>query len=115
MTAPPGATPGILPGGTTTGRQALTGSQMELMLRAAHHALAAADVVIGPSKVARIVRRFGVAVSRRGQTFHEFLTNEANLTPSQQRRVFANPDLARCIAYLDPTGETAVNNVMRGH
>ncbi|ORX08074.1 hypothetical protein AWC30_03965 [Mycolicibacillus trivialis] len=84
------------------------------MVTAAHKALADADVEIGPSKVARIVRRFGRAADQHGMTFHEFLTNEANLTPAQRRSVVGHPELARVIAYADPTGETAVNRVMRG-
>jgi hypothetical protein len=34
------------------------------------------------------------------------------LTAQQRRQALANPDIARVIAYTDPTGETAVNNVM---
>lgn len=111
--SPPGLLAQPLPGGTTTGRQALTASQLELMTRAAHKALVDCDVVIGPSKVSRLVRKFAKAVSRQGLTFHEFLTNEAHLSPSQQRRIVSHPEWAWVIAYADPTGETAVNNVLR--
>lgn len=48
--SPPGLLAVPAPGGTTTGRQALTASQLELMTRAAHKALVDCDVVIGPSK-----------------------------------------------------------------
>lgn len=46
--SPPGLLAVPAPGGTTTGRQALTASQLELMTRAAHKALVDCDVVIGP-------------------------------------------------------------------
>lgn len=111
--SPPGPLAAPLPGGTTTGRQALTASQLELMTRAAHKALVDCDVVIGPSKVSRLVRKFAKAVSRQGLTFHEFLTNEAHLSPVQQRRIVGHPEWARVIAYSDPTGEAAVSNVLR--
>lgn len=65
------------------------------------------------SKVARLIAKFDRIAARHGRTFHEFLSAEANLTGPQRRRVFGNPDLARCIAYLDRTGEAAVNHVMR--
>jgi hypothetical protein len=100
------------PGGTTTGRQALTGTQLEAMTRAAHTALNDCGVIVGPSRVARIIRRFAKAISRHGYTFHEFLTNEAALTAEQQHRILGHPEWARCIAYADPTGEHAVNRVM---
>lgn len=114
MTAPPGITPAPAPGGTTTGRYALTGNQLEAMTRAAHAALVECDVVVGPSKVARLVRRFSSAIAKTGVTFHEFLSGEVRLTSEQRHRLLRNPDWSRAIAYCDPTGETAVNNVMRG-
>ena len=100
------------PGGTTTGRPALTGTQLEAMTRAAHTALSECGVIVGPAKVARIIRRFGKAISAHGYTVHEFLTNEAALTAEQQHRILGHPEWARCIAYADPTGEHAVNRVM---
>lgn len=114
MSAPPGITANPeIPGGTTEGRQALTGSQINLMITVAHKVMAESGVVIGPSKVSRIVRRFGQSIARHRMTFHEFLCNEANLTPAQRRTIVGHPEWQRVIAYLDPTGETAVNNVMR--
>ena len=111
--SPPTAVATNQPGGTTTGRTALTGKHLELMVRAAHTALRECEVVISPSKVNRLVRRFAKAIGRQGMTFHEFLSDEANLSPRQRVQLVANPDLARAIAYLDPVGETAVNRVKR--
>jgi hypothetical protein len=102
------APPLNVPGGTTT-RNALTGQQIEMVTRAAHKALAERGEQIGPSKIARVIRRFGHALNRSRMTFHEFLCNEAN----RPRLLLQDPELVRVIAYLDPTGETAVNNVLR--
>ncbi len=107
---PPGLTATPRAGGTTTRDNALTGSQIQLVLRAAHAALAASGIDVGPSKVTKVVRRFSHALKRSGLTFHEFLTDQAN----HRRLILIDPELARVIAYADPTGETAVRNVIRG-
>jgi hypothetical protein len=52
-------------------------------------------------------------VESNGLAFEEFLANSVQLTAEQRRRALANPDIARVIAYADPTGEAAVNNVLR--
>lgn len=96
-------------GGTPTGRNALTESQLNLVISAAHTALTGCDEEISPSRVAKVVRRFGVALKRSRLTFHEFLSDSAN----QIRYVGGDPELTRVIAYLDRTGENAVNRVMR--
>jgi hypothetical protein len=50
---------------------------------------------------------------RNGWTFFEFLANAVQLSAEQRRQALCDPDTARVISYLDPTGETAVNNVRR--
>lgn len=96
------------PGGTTTGRSALTGSELNLVTKAAYAAMAAmGDDVVSPAKVNKIVRRFAKALARARMTFHEFISDEAN------RDRIGDPELSRVIAYLDPVGEAAVNRVMR--
>jgi hypothetical protein len=45
--------------------------------------------------------------------FEAFLVNSMQLTAQQRRQALANADIARVVAYADPTGETAVNNVLR--
>jgi hypothetical protein len=35
------------------------------------------------------------------------------MSEAQKRAAMSNPDIARAISYCDPTGETAVNNVLR--
>lgn len=98
------------PGGTTTGRTALTGHQLGVVLRAAHQALAdGGSAVVTPSKVSRSARRFGHLLHRAQLTFDEFVS----LSPQRQRAALDDPELLRLVAYLDPTGETAVDNVKK--
>ena len=69
---------------------------------------------MSPSKVSRLVREFKHRVEKNGFPFEAFLVNTVQLTEQQRRQVAANPDVARAISYADPTGETAVSNVIRG-
>ena len=71
-------------------------------------------MTIAPRRVNRMVRQFQARVERNGWKFFEFFTNALRLTAEQRRAALAGPDVARAIAYADPTGETAVNNVIRG-
>lgn len=98
------------PGGSTPTR---AGSPIEAAIRAAHTALLDSGVPITPRKVNRIVRRFASRAKRDGWTFHQYLSDAAELTPDQRRNLLAHPDWEVTIAYFDPTGETAVANVMR--
>lgn len=68
---------------------------------------------MSPSKVNRLVREFKHRVEKNGFPFEAFLANSALITDQQLRAVLANPDFARVISYSDPTGEHAVNNVVR--
>ncbi len=81
------------PGGTTSP------GNHELAVRAAHKALLDCEVEISISKVNRIIRGFEKRAQREGVTFHEFLSGAANLTAGQRRRIAADPDLQRVIAY----------------
>ncbi len=65
------------------------------------------------SKVARLVRQFQQRVEANGLPFDEFLCNAVVMDAEQRRRVLADPEIARVTKHSDPTGETAVNNVMR--
>lgn len=109
--SPPGLTATLQPTGGSTPTRA--GSHIEMAIRAAHKALIDSGVVISPRKVNRIVRSFANRARRSGVTFHEYLSEAANLTDAQRRNLAANPDYASSLAYLDRTGETAVNRVMR--
>jgi len=97
-----------------TGRQATTGGSPSPgeMVNHAHKLLANCGVSMSPSKVSRLVREFKHRVEQNGFPFEAFLVNTVQLTADQRRRLAANPDIAKAISYADPTGETAVNNVV---
>jgi hypothetical protein len=102
--APPGLTATRTTGGDTSA---------ETLIKHAHKLLCACGIQMSPSKVSRLVREYRHRVERNGFPFEAFLVNSVQLTAQQRRQPLANPDIARVIAYADPTGETAVNNVMR--
>lgn len=83
------------------------------MIRAAHRAFADAGITVSPSRISRMVRRCLGRVQRDNVTFRDALADAADMSSAQRRRVFANPDLARCIAYADPTGEDATEAARR--
>lgn len=70
-------------------------------------------VEMSPSRVSRLVRQFKHRVETNGFGFDSFLLNAVQLTADQRRKALAHPDIARVISYSDPTGEAAVNNVLR--
>lgn len=74
--------------------------------------LANCGVTMGQSKLSRLVRTFKARVEGNGWQFFDFLTNAVQLDDERRREAMANPDIQRVIAYADPTGETAVANVM---
>lgn len=88
-------------------------SQTEVLIQRAHLILDACGYPMGPNKVVRLVRQFRHRVEDNGYAFFDFLANAMRLSDEQRRRALADPEIARVIAYADPTGETAVNHVMR--
>ena len=65
------------------------------------------------AKVMRLVSRYQHQVERSGWVFWDFFANAMLLTKDQRSRMVSDPEVARVISYLDPTGEDAVANVMR--
>lgn len=93
------------PGGST---------RTETLIRVAHAILEHAGYEgIGPRKVHRLVRQYQDRVAPNGWSFLDYLANAVQMDAERRRGLFADPALARVIAYADPTGETAVKNVMR--
>ena len=104
--------PGLLAaprsGGTTSP------SKSEL-IGAARVILDNCGVQFSQNKIVRLVLQFLDRAPRaNGHAFFLYLTNAVQMSAEQQQSALLNPDIARAIAYADPTGETAVNNVMRG-
>ncbi len=86
----------------------------EKLIRAAHLILDNCGISLPPSKVSRVVRDYQRNVAPNGYPFFSFLATAVQLSDEQRRAALLNPDIARAISYADPTGEYAVNNVMRG-
>ena len=106
---PPGGAPAYAaPAGSWDG-----GPERDRLMAAAHVVLDNCGLALSPSKVRRLVQTFERRVERNGFSFLDFLANAVQLTAEQRRRAVADPDVCRAIAYADPTGETAVRNVMK--
>jgi hypothetical protein len=68
---------------------------------------------MSPTKVQRLVATFERRVQNNGFSFFEFIANSVAMSAGQRRAALLNPDIAMAISYTDPTGESAVKNVMR--
>jgi hypothetical protein len=69
---------------------------------------------LSENRIVRLVLRFKSKAPQGGKhLFFQFLCSAVDLNNSQKRAALAHPDIARVIGYADPTGEQAVNNVMR--
>jgi len=88
-------------------------TRTEALIKAAHLVLDNCGLSLTPAKVSRLVRDYERHVHANGFSFFVYLANSVQLTEDQRRRAMTNPDIARAISYADPTGESAVNNVMR--
>lgn len=109
MSAPPGVMPVSAFGGTTSP------SKTELM-KAARLILDNCGIPFSQNKIVRLVCRFiERAPNGSGHAFFLYLTNAVQMSEQQKRIALTNPDIAQVIAYADPTGETAVRNVMRAN
>ena len=97
-------------GGTTS---AEAEGQTERYIRAAHAILDGCGYHMGSSKVRRLVHRFEATVARNGWALFDFLANAVLMDAEARRQALLDPDVSRAISYADPTGETAVANVMR--
>ena len=73
-------------------------------------------IEFGNRKLFRLVHDFSDrAPNASGYVFFNYLTAAVQISEAQKRTALSNPDLARVIAYSDPTGETAVNRAMKGN
>jgi len=94
-------------GGTTSPLQ-------NRMVNAARAIFDSCGLGFSENKISRIVRRFiAWSPTAGGDAFFAYLANEVQMSESQKRTALANPDIAQAISYADPTGETAVGNIMR--
>ena len=84
----------------------------ETLTRDAHRLLASCGVERAASWVKRTVRDYLSSIGT-GYPFGAYLLNRVELNSEQRRVVLANSELASFLNYADPTGETAVRNVMK--
>lgn len=93
--------------GTWNHEQVASTETVESLIRHAHTQLEAAGATVSPSKVSRLVRayvvRHGVDSGRR--MVNRFIDSAAS------DYEFG----AWCLSYADPTGDTAVRNLMAGN
>ncbi len=95
------------------GNAELTGEsrpQVAELIRDARTILDRAGINWSPSRVSRIVRAY-LHQQGNGDAFDDYLAT--HVASEMQRRVVAD-ELSRVTAYVDPTGERAVNHVLRG-
>lgn len=90
-----------------------SGKERDTLLKVAHTVLGNCGIEMRPAKVRRLVQTFQHRVERNGFAFFDFLANSVALSAEERRRALADPDLQRVISWADPTGETAVSNVLR--
>lgn len=74
--------------------------------------LDACGVHRGGNWIARVVLDY-LAAPIQGLPFGLFLTARLELSDEQRRRLAESADLRYLLSYADPTGETAIRNVMR--
>lgn len=82
-----------------------SGQERDRLVRDADRLLGHAGVEVSVSRLRRLARTYQARVADKGIAFPDFLVNSVRMDAEAQRRV---------ISYRDPTGETAVRNVMRG-
>ncbi len=81
------------------------------LIRETHAVLNRCGVSVSPGRVIKLVRTYVRRVQGDGIGFADYLAQVA--VGEHQRRLIAD-ELRRVTAYVDPTGESAVNNVVRG-
>lgn len=90
-----------------------TTSQTQKKINEAHRLIDGWGVEIAPCKVNRLVRQYESRVAANGWTLFEFMATRVTLNAEQRRAALVDPEYARVIGYGDPTGERAVNEVLR--
>jgi len=88
------------------------GPERDRLITAAHAVLSNCGVELSFTKVRRMVQNYERRAQRYGFDFGKFIANQVVMS-EHQRRVVAD-DLRNVTAHRDPTGEAAVNRVLRG-
>jgi hypothetical protein len=88
-------------------------SQTQQLIRHACVIISASGQSLPGSKVLRLVHRYEHQVQGNGWAFWDFIANALLLDADQRAKLVSIPEVYGVIQYLDPTGETAVENVLR--
>ena len=86
----------------------------EDLLRDAMRLLERCGIARSPKWVQRIVRDYTSSIAGTGFPFGAYLLNRVEMNAEQRRAAMNDPELACLLEYADPTGETAVRNVLGG-
>jgi hypothetical protein len=85
----------------------------EVLLRDASRLLSACGVHRSGSWILRTVSDYCERVEHTGYPFGPWLVARIQLNSQERVRAMNDPEVRYCLEYSDPTGETAVRNVMR--
>lgn len=105
--SPPGAL------ATPSPRCSTTAVSPESLIRGAHALLEVAGIHRSATWVTRTVRAY-LRSPAAGLPFGQVLAAELELSAKQRAAMAARSELRYLLEYSDPTGETAVRNVMAG-
>lgn len=84
------------------------------LVNAARTVVSCLGLSLSENKIVRLVLRFKDKAPQGGKhLFFQFLCSAVDLSAGQRRAALAHPDIARVIGYADPTGEHAVNRVLK--
>jgi len=86
----------------------------EAFARDAGRLLAACGVYRSRAWLSRTVRDYMSSIAGAGFPFGAYLLNRVELNAEQRRAAMNDPGVAYLLEYADPTGETAVRNVLGG-
>lgn len=98
----------------STSAEAGDQSRPEALARDAGRLLAACGVHRSRAWISRIVRDYASSIAGTGFPFGAYLLNRVEMNAEQRRAAMNDPEVAYLLEYADPTGETAVRNVLRG-
>lgn len=88
-------------------------SQASAFTNDAIRLLDACGLAVRANWISRTVRDYLRHSQWHGIPFGAYLLARVQLNAEQRRRAMTDPELANLLSYSDPTGETAVRNVMR--
>lgn len=86
----------------------------EALIRDAMRLLQRCGIARSPKWAQRVVRDYIYRVAGSGFPFGAYLLNRVELNAEQRRAAMNDPEVAYLLEYADPTGETAVRNVLQG-